>query len=300
MNHSVINSIMKPHRTRGESKYMLEEIYFSDLCGSIEKKDKGQQTIDINPQKAWFHNGQYRFQFPSLWYQSTCNNKAIGLRSIKLVPDSVRFKTTVVVYKNISQEEGVIEWDEIKRFDILIHELPDAGIMPILSDMLRLIQSEVERLLPNEYMDFLWYYNYKDRTVDIEIRDSRTNHLGVYGVGFHVDQDFEDESQCGMLELLNTTTTYLIDPKSQFTFLDVWNRESLFVHASFVNGTSFQVLGTNGEFYTKPSKMYRFNGNSPEFYFELSHDGIHPVKHRFARFIVQLSFIYNDADYMAE
>ena len=29
---------MKPHRTRGESKYMLEEIYFSDLCGSIEKK----------------------------------------------------------------------------------------------------------------------------------------------------------------------------------------------------------------------------------------------------------------------
>ena len=40
MNHSVINSIMKPHRTRGESKYMLEEIYFSDLCGSIKKKDK--------------------------------------------------------------------------------------------------------------------------------------------------------------------------------------------------------------------------------------------------------------------
>ena len=115
-----------------------------------------------------------------------------------------------MVYKNISQEEGVIEWDEIKRFDILIHELPDAGIMPILSDMLRLIQSEVSRLLPDENMDFLWYYNYKDRTVDIEIRDSQ-NHLDVYGVGFHVDQDFEDESQCGMLELLNTTTTYLRD-----------------------------------------------------------------------------------------
>ena len=60
------------------------------------------------------------------------------------------------------------------------------------------------------------------------------------------------------------------------------------------------LKGTNGEFYTKPSKMYRFNGNSPEFYFELSYDGIHPVKVRFARFIVQLAFIYNDADYMAE
>ena len=67
-----------------------------------------------------------------------------------------------------------------------------------------------------------------------------------------------------------------------------------------MNGTSFQFLGRNGEFYPKPSKMYRFNGNSPDFYFELSYDGIHPVKSRFARFIVQLAFIYNDADYMAE
>ena len=88
--------------------------------------------------------------------------------------------------------------------------------------------------------------------------------------------------------------------KSDFEFQNVWNRESLFVHASFVTGTSFQVLGKNGEFYTKPSKMYRFNGNSPDFYFELSYDGIHPIRHKFARFIVQLAYIYNDADYMAE
>ena len=46
--------------------------------------------------------------------------------------------------------------------------------------------------------------------------------------------------------------------------------------------------------------MYRFNGNSPEIWFELSYDGIVPQKHKFARFIIELSFIYNDADYMAE
>ena len=60
MKQSVINSIMKPHRTRGESKYMLEEIYFSDLCGDIENKDDNGQLIGINPQKAWFDNGKYR------------------------------------------------------------------------------------------------------------------------------------------------------------------------------------------------------------------------------------------------
>ena len=84
MKQSVINSIMKPHRTRGESKYMLEEIYFSDICGDNENKDDNGQLIGINPQKAWFDNGKYRFQFPPLWYQSTCNNKAIGLSVVSI------------------------------------------------------------------------------------------------------------------------------------------------------------------------------------------------------------------------
>ena len=59
---SVVDSVMKPHRTRGESKYMLEEIYFSDLCGDIENKDANGEIIGINPQKAWYDNGKYRFQ----------------------------------------------------------------------------------------------------------------------------------------------------------------------------------------------------------------------------------------------
>ena len=69
----------------------------------------------------------------------------------------------------------------------------------------------------------------------------------------------------GFIELLNTTYKYLSTIRDSFYFNNVWNRESLFVHASFVNGTSFQVLGKSGEFYPKPSKMYRFNGNSPDF-----------------------------------
>ena len=62
MKQSVVNSIMKPHRTRGESKYMLEEIYFSDLCGDIENKDDNGQLIGINPQKAWFDNIVFSFR----------------------------------------------------------------------------------------------------------------------------------------------------------------------------------------------------------------------------------------------
>lgn len=300
MRQSVVNSIMKPHRTRGESKYMLEEIYFSDLCGDVENKDANGKIIGINPQKAWFDNGKYRFQFPPLWYQSTCNNKAIGLRSITLVPDSVRFKTSVIIHKNVSDDPETPQWERIDGFKVSFTEFPDTGILWIISELMNLIKNRIAKTLSDEPIEFAWYYNYRNQELSIAIYEKENMDSNKYGMQFVVDLDYEEESACGLLELLNTTSQYLNTINSEFDFQNVWNRESLFVHASFVNGTSFQVLGKNGEFYTKPSKMYRFNGNSPDFYFELSYDGIHPIPHKFARFIVQLAYIYNDADYMAE
>ena len=300
MKQSVINSIMKPHRTRGESKYMLEEIYFSDICGDNENKDDNGQFIGINPQKAWFDNGKYRFQFPPLWYQSTCNNKAIGLRSITLVPDTVRFRADVYIYKTNSEHPEVDDWEKIDSFRVTIQEPSERGILYIISEFMLLIKNHVDATLKDEAIIFDWGYSYKTQELSIAVFSDDYQKARNYGVRFNVDAMYESESQCGLIELLNTTYKYLNTISDSFDFNNVWNRESLFVHASFVNGTSFQVLGRSGEFYPKPSKMYRFNGNSPDFYFELSYDGIHPIQHKFARFIVQLAYIYNDADYMAE
>ena len=300
MKQSVVNSIMKPHRTRGESKYMLEEIYFSDLCGDIENKDDNGQLIGINPQKAWFDNGKYRFQFPPLWYQSTCNNKAIGLRNITLVPDSVRFRADIYIYKTNSDNPGVEDWEEIDSFRATIQEPSERGILYIISEFMLLIKNHVDAKLKDEAIILDWGYSYKTQELSIAVFSDDYQKARNYGIRFNVDAMYESESQCGLIELLNTTYEYLNTIRDSFDFNNVWNRESLFVHASFVNGTSFQVLGKSGEFYPKPSKMYRFNGNSPDFYFELSYDGIHPIPHKFARFVVQLAYIYNDADYMAE
>ena len=300
MKQSVINSIMKPHRTRGESKYMLEEIYFSDICGDNENKDDNGQLIGINPQKAWFDNGKYRFQFPPLWYQSTCNNKAIGLRNITLVPDSVRFRADIYIYKTNSDNPGVEDWEEIDSFRATIQEPSERGILYIISEFMLLIKNHVDAKLKDEAIILDWGYSYKTQELSIAVFSDDYQKARNYGIRFNVDAMYESESQCGLIELLNTTYAYLNTIRDSFDFNNVWNRESLFVHASFVNGTSFQVLGKSSEFYPKPSKMYRFNGNSPDFYFELSYDGIHPIPHKFARFVVQLAYIYNDADYMAE
>ena len=301
MKQSVVNSIMKPHRTRGESKYMLEEIYFSDICGDNENKDDNGQLIGINPQKAWFDNGKYRFQFPPLWYQSTCNNKAIGLRSVELVPDSVSFAITIQFYK---RENTASEYAEIgKQIQIIQQFLPNTSLMEILSTLTLDINNKKsdDAALKNIPFKVGWRYNYKNSEAALFIFPGGTvTDIDKYMMLIAVEKQEEYMSQCGFYECFNTTEQYLSVKRRKFIFNNVWNRGSLFVHASFVNGTSFQVLGKSGEFYPKPSKMYRFNGNSPDFYFELSYDGIHPIPHKFARFIVQLSYIYNDADYMAE
>ena len=296
---SVVDSVMKPHRTRGESKYMLEEIYFSDLCGDIENKDANGEVIGINPQKAWYDNGKYRFQFPSLWYQSTCNNKAIGLRNIELRPDAVRFYLTVEFYERADTESEYLKIGTTKylRFQFL----PRTSLMEIMSDVANKILQEVhsDPVLKPKGIWVQWIYNYQDAYAAFDVysfdRDKEKFHFSI-----SVDDKTDYNSECGFYECFNTNILDMLEHRKTYEFKNVWNRRNIFVHASFVNGTSFQFLGKNGEFYTKPSKMYRFNGNSPDFYFELSYDGIHPVQHKFARFIVQLAYIYNDADYMAE
>ena len=257
MRQSVINSIMKPHRTRGESKYMLEEIYFSDLCGDIENKDDNGAVIGINPQKAWFNNG-FRFQFPNMWYQTTCNNKAIGLRSIELVPDSVSFTIKVQFYRRNTEQS---EYEAVGRSFLVIQQfLPNASLMEIMSSVTQCIQAEKSRISDLKNLPFrvLWTYNYKTNQAAFAIDvGGQVTDKEKYTMKFEVFPTDERASQCGFYECFNTTEEYMNTPKYRFEFSNVWNRRDIFVHASFVNGTSFQFLGRNGEFYPKPSKMYR-------------------------------------------
>ena len=299
MNKSVIDSIVKPYRTRGESKYMVEEIYFSDVCkDNITEKPSNATTI-INPQNAWFDNGKYRFQLPALWYQSTCNNKAIGLRSIKLINDPVAFKVNIVIYSTQSPLVPIYETNFVRqhRYGSSFMEI----ISQFVADLIRDVQTNGIEYNDNlKYFTAAWYYNYVDKTAKIEIASTRPQ-LTNWLMKLTVDEEYEKSSACGFYETFNCKKEDIFNKKlDSFEFDNVWNRESIFVHASFVNTNSFGVLGMSGDFYPKPSKMYRFNGNSPEIWFELSYDGMVPQRHRFARFIIELAFIYNDADYMAE
>ena len=159
MNKSVIDSIVKPYRTRGESKYMVEEIYFSDVCRNYIKESSYSSGItNINPQNANFDNGRFIFQLPALWYQSTCNNKAIGLRSIKLLADSVAFKVKVEIYDVDVPNIPYYSFD----VNIQCHKAP---ITEILSSLVMHINDAVQKASKQtefvflESVRFYWTYS---------------------------------------------------------------------------------------------------------------------------------------------
>ena len=77
--------IISTKATRGENRYMLEEVYFSDIVQEDEAINNIHQASSTpNPYRAYKDaSGYFHYQFPSLWYTSTSNNKAIGLRRIE-------------------------------------------------------------------------------------------------------------------------------------------------------------------------------------------------------------------------
>jgi hypothetical protein len=88
------------------------------------------------------------------------------------------------------------------------------------------------------------------------------------------------------------------DFAGRHVFPNVWDRKTLFLHASFVTDTTAGYLGRGGEFYPKPSKMYR-HGNWNDFFVEVSLDGYHKVPMLYENWILELVLILDADEYQS-
>jgi hypothetical protein len=75
-------------------------------------------------------------------------------------------------------------------------------------------------------------------------------------------------------------------------FHNVWNYENLYIHASF-SLNEYGYLGSENEFYTRPSKLYKYDGRSPDIRLWASLDGKNPVILHNVDFTVELELICN-------
>ena len=295
---------------------MFEEVYFSDI---VEDGIDNNRTLD--PWRAYRDdNGYYHFLFPSLWYTSVCNNKAIGLRRIetKAKPKNVSF--TLSAWR---RHDGT-RLSCKKSFNL--HFLESDTIDVILSTMCYHINQEPDAVfrtgdLKLYYFNVFYQYNNLKNTVEIfDIRNPINGEGGEldwsdvsYSWGFSdISDDFSSVFNMGgpyrpdnfkvLVPVQDITKLQGFGDYNVnvYRFTNVWNRKFCFVHASFVTGTSFQYLGRSGDFYPKPSKMYQFTGISTDFTLAVSYDGRQPVKTDEIVFVVELAYIYSTGEYMAE
>ena len=296
---SNVSQVLSGKPSRGINKYMLEEVFFSESCFN---KDK------YNPQNARFENGKYYFNLPDFWYNHLSNNKAIALRKIDLRAETLNLFLRVRLLRTVA---GSIT-SNVKIIPVGVVVQPNMSTYAVLRTIAnevnkQICQNGIKRFLKNsdKTVQIEPIYNYETSTATFELKRVYDNSEGethyfsfqIYDLNPATEYFFRTKN----VDLpAYTPATNAQDGTTKYEFANVWNREFLFVHASFVNGTSFNYLGRSGEFYTKPSKMYRFGGSSQQFYFELSYDGRTPIKDKIGVFTIYLAFIYHDKDYQAE
>ena len=299
---SNISQVITGKPPKGINKYMLEEVFFSDSCFN-----KGE----YNPQNARFEDGKYYFDLPSLWYNHLSNNKAVALRKIDIHAPTMNISADFTVTR-VKASTGV---SENRTFHVSLSIPPNQPTYTVITQIARevnkgLSPSSAQQWATDPYntVQLEACYYYKDNTAELNLARSylHLQNPGDYHYNLTISNmnddfytlfniDYHEAS-----ELPFEQATAVEDGTIEYEFKNVWNREFCFVHASFVNGTSFNYLGRSGEFYTKPSKMYRFGGSSQQFYFELSFDGRTPIEFPLGQFCIDLAFIYHDKDYQAE
>ena len=290
MKKNVISAIVSGKPPKYGNRYMLEEVFFSESC--FENKA-------YNPQNARFVDGKYYFDYPDFWYHHLTPNKAIALRKIDLHAESLNLELTVNMVRTPT-DSGSSE----RRFIMIKMAVsPNISAATILEKICRLAnQAPASKTNPEDKLILKSYYRYEDSTAQL-YAEKQVATEGKYTYHFYLSALNDDAQQFFNLNKAQTDytqSTSRADGTLSYEFNQVWNREFLFVHASFVNGTSFNYLGRSGEFYPKPSKMYRFGGSSQQFYFELSFDGRHPLPYKLGAFCIDLAFIYHDREYQAE
>ena len=130
-----VSQIISGKPPRGVNKYMLEEVYFSDLCRDTTNPDqkKREEPVALNPQNARFVDGRYYFDYPALWYHTLDNNKAIALRKIDLRGETLNISLKITINREVvgSGAGGT------REITVSLPVQPNSSTLSILRDICR-------------------------------------------------------------------------------------------------------------------------------------------------------------------
>ena len=250
---------------------VFEEVYFSDNMTEANHND----------------NTGYLLKYPQLFAVNPSAEKSIAPRRIQITPSSMRFSLAIEYQagQNDLHRTGYTVYDVTPQnsFQEIIHEICNDSLLQDQQAGTRFaIVPVYDRIRGTLSITAI-----NNAGANIPFRFSLVNYddhnamwrfLNQPGIPFNNlvgDNNYDSES-----------TVFV----NRYDFNNVWNRDGLFVHASFSNSQRHYVCLSN-EFWDKPNKYFYDNVHGNEFYLYFTTDGTNKVTPWYANKLLELSFI---------
>jgi hypothetical protein len=252
-------NVLRGKNGRGVSEVIVEEIYQS-----------GEYRLEsgVGLHNASYLNGRFIYESPANWVNANTVNRTIALRRCDVKPRAYNFTINFKI-------------DNSAVVAATISITSDVTIQDALSSIASKMKKATGGLT-----EFEWAYD--DHRVILGSK------MGQSSITFTAVED-------AFWEMMNVEPArrndYVNVAAPIHLFPNVWDRSSLYIHASFVNNTAGGFLSRGDEFYSSPSKQYKVEYPISTFFFETSFDGYHKIALPYENFIVELSFLIDVENY---
>jgi hypothetical protein len=264
-------NVMNDFNGRGVETFVIEDVFHS-----FETRPDRP-----NPHNSRMEQGKFFFDYPASWTNANTVNRSVSLRSIAMSPRSYFFRTTWTLDKGAGGVAFVVPTTIPPNFDIE-------------SAMSTLAKQVNDSVIRSNYGQVQYSYDATTQTAGLSFYKTPT----IAAWQLHLDA--ADPQFFELFNVNEIRRPIYTDPLlfNTWSFPNVWDRRSLFFHASFVTNAAFHYLGRAGDFYTTLSKIYQAQFGPDSFEIHVSQDGINPIDIGYESFTVELAFIIDSKNYL--
>ena len=239
--------------TERASKLIYEEVYFNS-CMTEDNYDSASG---------------FRLKYPELFSANNSQDKSIAPRKIRIIPSAHQLKFDITIPTQIAPD----------IFSIQIDVTPENTTQEVLNEMKRQLKEQTE--------DYDLIYDYD--TMSGHLNLTINNGVPFFYLDFSNDSDeeqlwkfFNQSSNPGFGQANATINIIELD--------NVWNRDYLYVHASFSN-SRYHYLCTSNDDWESPSKLFYDNVFGYDFFVYFTTNGITKIIPYYANKLIELSFV---------
>ena len=250
--------------------------------------DEIYTNFDLSVKDVYRADTGYPFDYPTRWLNDPSMNKRIAIRRLDVTPTTHSFTIHISARVN---ESDMTSYSASKLIEITQYD----NLIKVLNYMCR--EFSYTNDTTGGSGGLRYEYNTQTNKLSLWFVDSMNNNCE-----FNITDDNDtfllySNNLAGFLMFLNQPDSdnmfdYLKEVGTEKVFNEVWNRDELYVHASFSTSRR-HFIGKCGDFYQNLTLLYPPPTNESTFFIRFTTNGIKNILLRHCSFNIQLCYIVN-------